>query len=471
MLINETEIEIEFPRAGFDAQPDARVWRAAQNARPIGDVRIVRPGSIDEVAEAVRGARIEAREVIIVSADEARATERAEHGNSGAVILDLGRLNRPLHLDIEAGTVEVEAGMTLRDLAVWLREAQAGDPRPWILPLGFDAFGRRTTGELIATGVSGRALNAAALRDHVERLAVVDESGRAVLCSRELEADLFDAVMSSPRSGGQENNGAICAVRLRLERWGLMRRRVGMTGVSEALRVMDRLAGYGSASAELLLCVDDDCGDFMRRGVVVTHESVQDIGPVGWKRPLPDEADVEALLFLWHADKRRAWQATVRHLRATDGELYGRDTISPAGGLDDLRADFEHSVRVLGGDLISAEIEIAGGELADLLERAGTELWSRGMDVVRAAITPGALSAKARGTASAAASNGIQTSRMAVRLELTIRIGDEPGARQSALEALAAIKTFSKDTARTDANRNQTIRDRAATPTPRLAVA
>ena len=36
--------------------------------------------------------------------------------------------------------MEVEAGMTLGDLAVWLREAQAGEPRPWILPLGFDAF-------------------------------------------------------------------------------------------------------------------------------------------------------------------------------------------------------------------------------------------------------------------------------------------------------------------------------------------
>lgn len=500
MQFNETEIEIEFPRAGIAVQSDAELWRAAQNVRPIGNTRVVRPGSIDEVAEAVRGARSEAREVIVATGGDARATQHAESGNTGAVILDLGRLNRPLHLDIERGTVEVEAGMTLGEVARWLREAQAGEPRPWVLPLGFDAFSRRSAGELIASGATGRALKAAALRDHVERLAVVNESGQAGLCSRELEADIFDAA-TGPRSSGQGSGAVICAVSLRLERWSLMRRSVGMTGVSEAIRTMESLArdcGEGGASAELLLCVDDDCGDFMRRGVLIGHESVQAVGPVGWKRPMPDEADVEALLFLWHADKRRAWQATVRHLRATDGEFYGCDTISPAGGLDDLRADFEHSVRALGGDLISAEIEIAGGELAEFLTRAGEELWSRRMDVVRAAVTPGALSAKAPGTAPAAASNGNRTSQMTVRLELTIRIGSAPGARERALEALGTVQRLAQDAvpaiaaeapkdrraatnrasefafrvrARTSANGDRIMRSRATASTPSLAVA
>ena len=134
--------------------------------------------------------------------------------NTRALVLDLSRLNRILAWDKEAGVVEVEPGVTIKDL--WHR----------ILPDGFwptvvPGTMAPTLGGCAAMNIHGKNnFRVGPIGDHIRDFDLLTADGRKLLCSRDTNPEIFHAAI-----GGFGGLGAFTRLKLSVTRVesGLMR--------------------------------------------------------------------------------------------------------------------------------------------------------------------------------------------------------------------------------------------------------
>ncbi|MFD7978441.1 D-arabinono-1,4-lactone oxidase [Streptomyces sp. NPDC059071] len=200
-----------------------RNWSGSQQARP---ARVVRPGSTDEVAAAVKDAAREGLRLKAVGAGHSFSPVAVADG----VQLRLDRLDAPHVVDAESGLVTVGAGMPLWKLNPLL--AAHG--------LALENMGdidRQTVSGAISTGTHGSGLRFGGIATQVRALELVLADGSVVTCSVGERPELFAAARV-----GLGALGVLTRVTLQCVPSYVLHARDATTPVTETLDRMHELA-------------------------------------------------------------------------------------------------------------------------------------------------------------------------------------------------------------------------------------
>lgn len=142
---------------------------------------VLRPGTVDDVREALAFARTQAVSLGVRSGGHGISGRST---NDGGIVLDLGRLNSITVLDETARLVRVEAG------ARWIEVARALAPHGWAITSG-DYGGVGVGGLATAGGVGWFAREHGLTIDHVRAVEVLTADGRLVRASADEHPELF----------------------------------------------------------------------------------------------------------------------------------------------------------------------------------------------------------------------------------------------------------------------------------------
>ncbi len=289
--------------------------------------RIVRPDSLPAIQSAIRTARAEGRAVSVAGGRHAMGGQQF---GTGTVLLDMSALNRILALDVESGEVEVEAGIQWPALIVGLHAAQSDRVRPWGIIQKQTGADRLSLGGALSANVHGRGLGLKPIVGDVASFTLVDADGVVRTCSRDENADRFRLAI-----GGYGLFGVIASVRLRLAPRQKVERVVGMLDVADLMPAFAKRMADGYLYGDFQFAIDPAGGDFLRRGVFSCYRPVDPATPMPSAQRVLTTDDWLKLLYLGHADKRRAVDAYTAHYLATSGQFYWSDTHQMAEYIDD----------------------------------------------------------------------------------------------------------------------------------------
>lgn len=173
-----------------------RNWARTTQCRPAA---VVRPGSEDELAEAVRCAAAAGGRLRVVGSGHSFTPLACTDGT----MVDLREYGRLVAADRASGLVTVQAGMTLAELNRQLAAHSLAMPN-----LGDIAY--QTVAGAIATGTHGTGIRLGNLSTAVEGLRLVTGEGTTLDCSATSNADVF-----GPARVGLGALGAVSTVTLR----------------------------------------------------------------------------------------------------------------------------------------------------------------------------------------------------------------------------------------------------------------
>ncbi len=279
--------------------------------------RVIRPDSLNALQAVVRGARAEGRGVSIAGGRHAAGGQQFA---SGAVLVDMGAMNRVLHFDPVRGEVHVEAGIQWPELFDSLIGLQGGRGPQWgiVQKQGVDGM---SIGGALAANVHGSGLRLAPFVGDVESFVLVDAQGIPRTCDRQMNLDLFRLVI-----GGYGLFGIIASVRLRLA----SRRKLEL--VAEIIEVEDLVPAVEKRIAEGFLygnfqyATDESSDDFLRKGIFSCYRPADEGKLVRDRQPEPSEGRWRELLYLAHTDKKRAFELYAADSLSTSGQIYWSDT-------------------------------------------------------------------------------------------------------------------------------------------------
>lgn len=337
--------------------------------------RVVRVDSIEAVREALRQARASGKAVSIAGGRHAMGGQQF---GAGTVLLDTTAMARVLRFDAERGQIEVEAGIQWPALIDYLLTAQRGRPRSWGIVQKQTGADRLTLGGALAANVHGRGLRFKPIVDDVESFVLVDAEGRPRTCSRQENPELFRLAI-----GGYGLFGVITAVTLRLAPRRKLERVVEVIDVEGLMPAIERRIADGFLYGDFQYATDAESDEFLRRGVFSCYRPVDDRTAMP---PVQKELSVEdwnRLLYLSHADKKRAFEVYSTYYLSTTGQLYWSDTHQLSVYVDDYHAALD---RRLGAphratEMIT-EIYVPRGALAGFLADAREALRAARTEVV-----------------------------------------------------------------------------------------
>lgn len=165
---------------------------------------VYRPSTVDGVREVLELARATGRSVVPRGSGYSYGDLAL---NAENIVLDLSRMNRVLSWDPSTGAIEVEPGVTVRQL--WRTAIEDG----WWPPVVPGAM-YPTVGGVAAVNAHGKnAWREGTVGEHIESLDLLLPDGTPLHCSRTDRPDVFEAVV-----GGLGLLGAIVALRMRMTR-------------------------------------------------------------------------------------------------------------------------------------------------------------------------------------------------------------------------------------------------------------
>ncbi len=174
-----------------EARPDAVVW----------------PRSIDECAEIVRVAA--AHRLPIVPFGAGTSLEGHVAALAGGISVDMREMNRISDLSLENLDVQVEAGVTRRQLDAKLR--------PEGVFFSVDPGADATLGGMIATGASGTTtVRYGAMRENVLSITMIDAQGRVVQTHSRARKSSAGYDLTRLVIGSEGTLGLVCGARLRV---------------------------------------------------------------------------------------------------------------------------------------------------------------------------------------------------------------------------------------------------------------
>ena len=251
-------------RAGYEVDWTGR-YRGEASA-------VVRPGSVEEVAEIVRACR--AARVPLVPQGGNTGLVGGGIPRDGAVLLSLRRLTTIEDVDPDSGTVVAGAGATVA--AVHRAAAEAG----WAYGVDLAARDSATVGGTIATNAGGiHVFRNGMTRDQVQGVEAVLGDGTVVSRLHASRKDNTGYALAQLLAGSEGTLGIVTAARLRLLP-RLDRLAVAVLGIS-SVDVAVRLAGSLRRSLPSLNAVELIAGDAL--DLVVRHGAVR---PIGARHPV-----------------------------------------------------------------------------------------------------------------------------------------------------------------------------------------
>ncbi len=246
-------------RAGYELDWTGR-YRGEASA-------VVRPGSLDEVAEIVRACR--AARVPLVPQGGNTGLVGGGVPRDGAVLLSLRRLTTVEDVDADSGSIVAAAGATVA--AVHHAASTAG----WGYGVDLAARDSATVGGTIATNAGGiHVFRNGMTRDQVLGIEAVLGDGTVVSRLDAPRKDNTGYALAQLLAGSEGTLGIVTAARLRLLP-RLDRRAVAVLGIS-SVDVAVRLAGSLRRSLPGLNAVEFVAADAL--DLVVQHGAVRPIG-------------------------------------------------------------------------------------------------------------------------------------------------------------------------------------------------
>ena len=336
--------------------------------------RVVRPTRVDDLVALVRHARQDGATISVMGGRHAMGGQQF---GAGTVAVDTTGMTRVLDFDRERGLLTVEAGIQWPALIEHLVRAQADQPRAWAIRQKQTGADRLSIGGAVGANVHGRGLSLPPFVGDVERLTLVDAVGDVRRCSRTENADLFRLVV-----GGYGVFGIVATVTLRLAPRRKLERVVEVIDMDGLAERFDRRIAEGFLYGDCQYATDPG-SDFLRRGVFSCYRPVDD------SRVVPDSQkelsleDWNRLLYLSHADKRRAFELYAGYYLSTHGEIYWSDTHQLGVYVDDYHValDRQLGAAVPASEVIT-EVYARRSELARFLVAARRELPSTGANVI-----------------------------------------------------------------------------------------
>jgi FAD/FMN-containing dehydrogenase len=276
--------------------------------------------SIDSL-QAIRDALARARELDVpVAVAGGRCAMGGQQFCNGGIVLDTTLLDRVLHLDIERGLVEVEAGIQWPALIDYLDVEQAGVDSPWAIAQKQTGADRISIGGTISANAHGRGLCMRPFIADVISLRIVNALGELVECDRTRNVELFNLV-----AGGYGLFGCIYSATLQLVPRRVLERVVEVVTIDELNALFKERIKDGFLYGDFQFAIDAASDDFLRRGVFSCYRPTdQKTLPPGNQREL-SMADWRQLITLAHTQKTLAFKHYSEHYLATSGQLYYSD--------------------------------------------------------------------------------------------------------------------------------------------------
>ena len=228
-------------RAADDIAPYAVDWRGNARGTPIA---VLKPGSVEEVAEAVRHCTRSGLAVVPAGGRTGLAGAAvAESSGPPAVILSLERLNRIRDVDARDYSLVAEAGCVVQQV----QQAAAAVDR--FFPIAWGAQGSAQVGGMLSTNAGGiRTLRYGNARDLVLGLEVVLPDGRVLNDLRRVRKDNSGYALRHLFIGAEGTLGIITAAAMKLV--PPMRAQetafVAVPSPDAALSLFARMAGAGA---------------------------------------------------------------------------------------------------------------------------------------------------------------------------------------------------------------------------------
>lgn len=228
---------------GADMAPYAFDWRGIETSHPAA---VLRPGSTAEVAGVVRLCAEAGAPLIPQGGNTGLVGGTVAREGAGALMLNLGRMNRIRSVDPLGYAATVEAGCILADV----QAAAAGVDR--LFPLSLGAEGTCTIGGNLSSNAGGiLTIRYGNARDLVLGLEVVLADGRVWNGLRSLRKDNTGYDLKQLFLGAEGTLGIITAATLKL--FPRPRRtETALAGVVSAQAAVDLLARIRTATGEAL---------------------------------------------------------------------------------------------------------------------------------------------------------------------------------------------------------------------------
>ena len=327
---------------------------------------IFAPGSMGEIQAAIRDAEMP---ICIACGRHAMG---AQQFGTGALLLDMNRMNRVLDFDPVRGLVEVEAGIQWPELIHFLQ------PTQWAVTQKQTGADRLSIGGAVSANIHGRGLRCAPLVGDVESVTLVRARGELVKASRHDNPELFRLAV-----GGYGLFGVLTSVTLRLRPRQRVRR------VVELIRVGDLMVGFEKRIAEGYLygdfqfMTDEASSGFLREGVFSCYH------PVAPETPLTENLrelsvdDWNALIRLAHTDKAQAFERYASFYMGTSGQVYESDAHQLGVYLDNYHAslDRERGAASPASEVIT-EIYVPRPALTGFMEEARKDFRRHGVNLI-----------------------------------------------------------------------------------------
>ena len=344
----------------------------ATRVRAVIDVR-----SVADARAAILGAPTDASIGIAGGRHAMGGQQFVEDG----ILLDTRGFNRVLALDVQRGTVEVEAGIQWLELIRTLGDLQAGRSVPWSIRQKQTGADRLSIGGALSSNVHGRGLTMRPFIDDVESFTLVDAHGTIRRCSRTENHELFQLAI-----GGYGLFGFIATVTLRLVPTRRLRRLVDIVTTDRLAVAFDERIAAGCLYGDFQFAVDAASPDFLRRGILSAYLPIE-----YGRRPRDGGLALTAdqwreLLFLAHVDKSRAFALYAAHYLATSGQEYWSDMHQLSLYLDDYHAAVDARLAVHGyeepGTEVITELFVPMDRLEPFLVSARDDLRRHEVDVI-----------------------------------------------------------------------------------------
>jgi len=280
--------------------------------------RVVNADSIDALRAAVRRARADGRSVSVAGGRHAMGGQQF---GTDAIHVDTTPLNRVLGFDRDRGHIEVGAGMQWPELIDYLWRVQAGESRPWAIVQKQTGADRLSIGGALSANVHGRGLTFRPVIQDVEAFTLVDASGDVYTCSRHENPELFRLAI-----GGYGLFGLIASVTLRLRPRQKIERVVDVIDLDDLALSFDSRIRAGFVYGDFQYSTDATSTDFLRKGVFSCYRPIEDSASMPAQQRELSGDDWRRLLYLSHADKKRAFVEYSSYYLTTTGQRYWSDT-------------------------------------------------------------------------------------------------------------------------------------------------
>jgi FAD/FMN-containing dehydrogenase len=206
----------------------------------------------------------------------------------------------------------------------------------------------------------------------------VDAQGCPRRCDRRENAELFRLAI-----GGYGLFGIIASVTLRLAPRRKVERVVEVIRAEDLVPAFQRRVADGFLFGDFQYATDETSDDFLRLGVFSCYRPLPDDAAMPEKRKELSIEDWNRLLFLSHADKRRAFQEYSDYYLSTSGQRYWSDTHQLGVYIDDYHQWLDRRLGVSGkaSEMIT-EIYVPRGAVNGFLEDVRADLRRRRANVI-----------------------------------------------------------------------------------------